>query len=92
MHSVSIDKTDGCIVYLSKECIDANIVTAKSSEMNVSIPKEDGDFVSYGCANLIRFYSFHCGLNCIHSLTYSLIQRSFAAFLYFMDVILCVSA
>jgi len=46
MHSVSIDKTDGCIVYLSKECMGANIVTAKSSEMNVSVPKDDGDFVS----------------------------------------------
>ena len=46
MHSVAIDKTDGCIVYLSKECLGADIVTAKSSEMNVSVPKDNGDFVS----------------------------------------------
>ena len=57
MHSVSIDKTDGCIVYLSKECMGANIVTAKSSEMNVSIPKDDGDFVS-----LKSVYKLHISL------------------------------
>lgn len=54
MHSVSIDKTDGCIVYLSKECINANIVTAKSSEMNVSIPKDDGDFDEYPIVEQFR--------------------------------------
>ncbi|XP_065843648.1 adenylyl cyclase-associated protein 1-like [Oscarella lobularis] len=42
--TVNIDKTDGCQVYLSKECRSADIVMAKSSEMNVMIPQDDGDF------------------------------------------------
>ena len=42
--TVSIDKTDGCLVYLSRECLDCQFVCAKSSEMNVSWPDEAGDF------------------------------------------------
>eukprot|EP00055_Hartaetosiga_balthica_P018457 m.134385 g.134385 ORF g.134385 m.134385 type:complete len:468 (-) comp9584_c0_seq1:219-1622(-) len=43
--TVSIDKTDGCQVYLSNTSLETEIVTAKSSEMNVLIPEgEDGDF------------------------------------------------
>lgn len=35
--SFSIDKTDGCLIYLSEDCVNAsNFVTSKSSEMNVS--------------------------------------------------------
>ena len=34
-------------MYLSKDSLDAEIVTAKSSEMNILVPKDDGDFVSY---------------------------------------------
>lgn len=46
--TVSIDKTDGCQVYLSKDSIEAEIITAKSSEMNISIPiGDEGEFVSY---------------------------------------------
>lgn len=45
--TVSIDKTDGCMMYLSKDSLDAEIVTAKSSEMNILVPKEDGDFVEF---------------------------------------------
>ena len=47
--TVSIDKTDGCQVYLSKESISCEIVSAKSSEMNICIPKPDGEFVSVSC-------------------------------------------
>jgi len=39
--TISIDKTDGCQMFLSKECLDVNIITAKSSEMNVMIPNGD---------------------------------------------------
>nr|CAG4716499.1 unnamed protein product [Naegleria fowleri] len=39
--TLSIDKTDGAIVYLSKESIHCRIVTAKSSEMNIVIPDMD---------------------------------------------------
>jgi adenylyl cyclase-associated protein len=35
--SFAIDKTDGCLVYLSPEAVSvSNFVTSKSSEMNVS--------------------------------------------------------
>jgi len=36
--SVAIDKTDGCTIYLSKEAMGAQLITSKSSEMNVSFP------------------------------------------------------
>ncbi len=50
MPTISIDKTDGCQMYLSKDSLDTEIITAKSSEMNVLIPSGD-DFVSF---------EFHC--------------------------------
>jgi adenylyl cyclase-associated protein len=43
---VSVDKTDGIQVYLSEKSRAAEIVTAKSSEMNILVPGADGDFVS----------------------------------------------
>ncbi|KAK8739449.1 hypothetical protein OTU49_017418 [Cherax quadricarinatus] len=45
MPTISIEKTDGCQVYLSKGSLSTEIVTAKSTEMNVLIPKDDGEFV-----------------------------------------------
>ena len=36
--TVSVDKTDGCQMFLNAESVNAEIVTAKSSEMNVMIP------------------------------------------------------
>ncbi|VIO88131.1 Uncharacterized protein BM_BM17986 [Brugia malayi] len=48
MPTLSIQKTDGCQVYLSKSAINAEIITSKSSEMNVLVPgAEDGDFVEF---------------------------------------------
>ncbi|XP_060068169.1 adenylyl cyclase-associated protein 1-like, partial [Ylistrum balloti] len=44
--TVSIDKTDGAQIYLSNDSLSCEIVTAKSSEMNIVIPK-DGDFVEF---------------------------------------------
>jgi adenylyl cyclase-associated protein len=35
--SIAIDKTDGIVVYLSKDSLDSEIVCTKSSEMNVII-------------------------------------------------------
>ena len=43
--TISIDKTDGCQMYLSKEALGVEIVTAKASEMNVAIPDGE-DYVS----------------------------------------------
>lgn len=45
--TVSIDKTDGCQIYLNQSSLDVSIVSAKSSEMNILVPKADGDYVEY---------------------------------------------
>lgn len=42
--TITIDKTDGCQMYLSKDSLSTEIVTSKSSELNVMIPKPDGDY------------------------------------------------
>ncbi|XP_056596999.1 adenylyl cyclase-associated protein 1 [Triplophysa dalaica] len=42
--TISINKTDGCHVYLSKDSLSCEIVSAKSSEMNVLVPNKDGEF------------------------------------------------
>ncbi len=44
--TISINKTEGCHVYLSKDSLDCEIVSAKSSEMNVLIPEGEDDYVS----------------------------------------------
>lgn len=49
----SIEKTDGCQLYLNENSIDCQIFTAKSSEMNISIPK-DGDYVEYPIVEQFR--------------------------------------
>ena len=41
---ILVDKTDGCQMYLSETSTNTEIVTAKSSEMNVLVPQGDGDF------------------------------------------------
>ena len=46
--TISCDKMDGCQMFLSKDSIDVEIITAKSSEMNVMIPNGD-EFVSDSC-------------------------------------------
>ena len=62
---MSIDKTDGCQVFLSKDSLTAEIITAKSSEMNICIPKGNaGDFVSDHSSSLLIVFLFiaHCCL------------------------------
>ncbi len=44
--TISIDKTDGCQMYLSDKSLGVEIVSSKSSEMNVLVPKGNGDYVS----------------------------------------------
>ena len=44
---VSVDKTDGIQVYLCEKSKAAEIVTAKSSEMNILVPGPDGEFAEY---------------------------------------------
>lgn len=43
--TISINKTEGCQVYLSKDSLNCDIVSAKSSEMNILIPQDD-EYVS----------------------------------------------
>ncbi len=43
--TLTIQKTDGCQVYLSRESLDAEIVSSKSSEMNIIVPDPSGEFV-----------------------------------------------
>uniref|UniRef100_A0A8C5CG40 Adenylyl cyclase-associated protein n=1 Tax=Gadus morhua TaxID=8049 RepID=A0A8C5CG40_GADMO len=42
--TISINKTDGCHVYLSKDSLACEIISAKSSEMNILVPDADGEF------------------------------------------------
>lgn len=53
---MNIDKTDGCMVYLSENCKGAEIISAKSSEMNVLVPNAEGEFVSQNARLLIFFH------------------------------------
>lgn len=45
--TISINKTDGCHMYLSKDCLNCEIISAKSSEMNVLVPGSSGDFSEF---------------------------------------------
>ncbi|XP_056154943.1 adenylyl cyclase-associated protein 1 [Lampris incognitus] len=42
--TISINKTDGCHVYLSNDSLQCEIISAKSSEMNVLVPNKDGEY------------------------------------------------
>ncbi|KAI0031501.1 adenylyl cyclase-associated protein [Vararia minispora EC-137] len=45
--TIQVDTTDSGMIYLSKDCLDADITTAKCSAINVSVPvpgEEDGIF------------------------------------------------
>ncbi|XP_059206458.1 adenylyl cyclase-associated protein 2 [Centropristis striata] len=39
--TISINTTEGCQVYLSKDSLSCDIVSAKSSEMNILVPQDD---------------------------------------------------
>eukprot|EP00742_Colponemidia_sp_Colp-10_P005099 GILJ01005446.1.p1 GENE.GILJ01005446.1~~GILJ01005446.1.p1 ORF type:complete len:498 (+),score=105.47 GILJ01005446.1:42-1496(+) len=43
--SIAVDKTSGFQVYLSRESLGCKFVSSKSSEMNVSYPDEDGEYI-----------------------------------------------
>jgi len=43
VNAFAIDKCDGVNLWLSKESLEAEITTSKSSEMNVTIPEEGGE-------------------------------------------------
>lgn len=45
--TISINKTEGCQVYLSKDSLNCDIVSAKSSEMNIMIPEGEDDYKEF---------------------------------------------
>jgi len=45
--TISIDKTDGAQIYLNEKSLDTQVISAKSSEMNVCITKDNGDFTEF---------------------------------------------
>lgn len=45
--TISIEKTSGFQVYLSKEGLDVEIITAKSDSVNVSVPQADDEFLEF---------------------------------------------
>ena len=57
MPTISVEKTDGCQMYLSKDSLQTAIISAKSSEMNVLIPNGD-DFVSLNKFQLVDVFKF----------------------------------
>ena len=69
MPVVSIDKTDGCMIYLSKDSLNCEIITSKSSEMNILVPKDDGDYVSFIiCVLFVCLSVFHHKIRTLHHL------------------------
>lgn len=44
--TISVEKTDFATVYLCQESLNAEIVTAKSSSVNINVPDEENGFVS----------------------------------------------
>ncbi|KAK0172200.1 hypothetical protein PV328_005547 [Microctonus aethiopoides] len=45
--TISIDKTDGCQMYLNSNSLDVALISSKSSEMNIMVPKGNGDYMEY---------------------------------------------
>lgn len=45
--TIIIDKSDGCQMYLSKDSMGVEVVSSKSSEMNIMLPEDSGDYVSF---------------------------------------------
>ncbi|VDP14189.1 unnamed protein product [Soboliphyme baturini] len=56
MPTVAIQNTDSCQVYLSRCSLNAEIISSRSTEMNVLVPDECGEFVS---EHLIYLSTFH---------------------------------
>lgn len=52
--TISIDKTDGAQIYVNDKSINAQIISAKSSEMNICVTKEDGDLTEYPLAEQFK--------------------------------------
>jgi len=45
--TITIDKTDGLQMYINKESLNVEIVSAKSSALNVMVPQPNGDYAEW---------------------------------------------
>ncbi|XP_063979487.1 adenylyl cyclase-associated protein 1 isoform X2 [Diachasmimorpha longicaudata] len=63
--TISIDKTDGCQMYLSPESLNVELISSKSSEMNVMVPKGTEDYVEYPVPEQFKTTVSPKGLNTI---------------------------
>ncbi|EFN64022.1 Adenylyl cyclase-associated protein 1 [Camponotus floridanus] len=61
--TISIDKTDGCQMYLNTESLNVELITSKSSEMNVMVPKANGDYSEYPIPEQFKTTINQNGLN-----------------------------
>jgi len=55
--TIQLDSTDSGQIYLSRECLDVEITTAKCSAINVSLPdegEEDGVFVERAVPEMLK--------------------------------------
>jgi adenylyl cyclase-associated protein len=55
--TISIDKTDGVQLFLSKECLDVQLFTSKTSEINMMIPNNSEDFTEVPIAEQFKTVS-----------------------------------
>lgn len=52
--TMAVDKTDGLEVYLSKESLDLEVLSAKSSALNFMVPTADGDYIEYAAPEQLK--------------------------------------
>lgn len=45
--TIAVEKTSGMNIFLSKDCLAVEIITAKSDSVNVAVPQADGDFAEF---------------------------------------------
>lgn len=64
--TMSVNKTDGCHIYLSKDSLKCEMISAKSSEMNILIPVNE-DFVEHAVPE--QFKTVWNGKNLVTTVT-----------------------
>lgn len=52
--TMAVDKTDGLQVYLSKDSLDMEVLSAKSSSINFMVPTDDGDYVEHAAPEQLK--------------------------------------
>lgn len=60
--TISIEKTDGCKVYLTKDPMETAVISSKSSELNLIVLKADGDATEFPIPEQLRTHYTGNGL------------------------------